>query len=86
MIVTVYGKETSLERNVKNTVEADGNLSGPKPLKHGKFGYTGKLRRARRRREAVVREALWDTGNVGRDGSLRGSDLSDAGSPDARAV
>lgn len=29
------GKETSLERNVKDTVKASGNLSEPKPLRHG---------------------------------------------------
>lgn len=37
--------------------------------------------------EAIAREAVWDTtGNVGRDGSLLGSDRGDAGSPDAEAA
>lgn len=37
--------------------------------------------------EALAREAVWDTtGNVGRDGSLLGSDRGDAGSPDAEAA
>lgn len=37
--------------------------------------------------EAVARGAAWDTtGNVGRDGSLLGSDRGDAGSPDAEAA
>lgn len=39
------GKETSLERNVEDTVEANGNLSEPKPLRLGKLGYAGDLRR-----------------------------------------
>lgn len=35
----------------------------------------------------VARGAVWDTvGNVGRDGSLVGSDRGDAGSPDAVAA
>lgn len=37
--------------------------------------------------EALARGAVWDTtGNVGRDGSLLGSDRGDAGSPDAEAA
>lgn len=86
MIVTVRGKETSLERNVKDTVKASVNLSEPKPLRHGKLGYIADFRLGWRRREAVARNALWDTGNVEWDGSLPGSDLTDAGRPDTRTV
>lgn len=83
-------RTNELGKGRRVSVGPDGRPGGPKPPRHGTFGRASDVRRKRgllgEGGDRARGRMGHDVGNVGRDGSLVGSDRGDAGSLDAVAA